>query len=145
MKIDREIDFHHYTRAEMRARLEDIWARREWHGLRRVRVIHGTGAVLYKEVRKWCDEKGIPWTTEEHNPGVTILHPGRRANTAPAPPHRPLTAIRQYKEEREKAESTRQQAETENRKSSDLMAEEFARLAQEDPRTLRRRKHAQKE
>src|SRR5262245_45147813 len=94
MRLDREIDLHGYTRAEARAHLEAIWARREWHGLRRVRIIHGTGAVLHRVVRQWCEEKGIPWTTEAQNPGVTILHPGLRPKTPPVPPHHPMAHLK---------------------------------------------------
>jgi len=67
--------------------------RRQWYGLQRVRIIHGTGSVLHALVRLWCEEKGLAWTVESQNPGVTILHPGRRLQAAPAPPHRPLNSL----------------------------------------------------
>jgi hypothetical protein len=94
---DREIDLHGYTSGEARARLNTLWSSREWHGLQRVRVIHGTGSVLHALVRLWCEEKGITWTVEPSNTGVTIVHPGRRLQTDPAPPHRPLRALKPHR------------------------------------------------
>ena len=72
-KIDAELDLHGHTAVSARNELEMVWSRRAWQGLRRVRIIHGTGQVLYQVVRKWADEKSIPWTLETYNPGVTIL------------------------------------------------------------------------
>jgi hypothetical protein len=163
LKIDFEVDLHGDTSAGARSRLETIWSTKSWQGLRRVRVIHGTGEVLWKVVRLWCEEKGIEWTTESHNAGVTILHPGRRAVSAPAPPHRPLAQLSQVKISKPKKEPKPEKpvvkgAEpppSENPKfkadkpvakspDKDLMAEEFARLAEEDERALRKQKHSRK-
>ena len=93
---DREIDLHGYTSVAARARLNTEWSTRKWHGLQRVRIIHGTGSVLHALVRLWCEEKGLAWTIESHNPGVTILHPGRRLQADPAPPHRPLNSLNRH-------------------------------------------------
>lgn len=164
LKIDFEVDLHGDTSAGARSRLETIWSTKSWHGLRRVRVIHGTGEVLWKVVRLWCEEKGIEWTTESHNAGVTILHPGRRAVSAPAPPHRPLAKLSEVKTSKPKkeakpekppiktvepippSESKKVQATRapETAEKKDLMAEEFARLAEEDERALRKQKHSRK-
>lgn len=157
MKIDREIDFHGFTVAQMRAWLETTWARRQWHGLRRVRVIHGTGAVLFRELRRWCDEKGIPWTTEIHNPGVTILHPSHRALPSPPSTHHPFAALKHRLSSR--AAPTPRPSPPKKRPTppavpaspskpdpdaARLMEEEFDRLAEVDPETLYRWKHARK-
>jgi hypothetical protein len=92
MRVDREIDFHGYTRAAMRGELQRIWASRTWDGLARVRVIHGTGMVLWRELDRWCEEQGISCAREAHG-GATILYPGRRATLPPAPLHRPLAHL----------------------------------------------------
>jgi len=163
LKIDYEVDLHGDTSAGARSRLETIWSTKSWHGLRRVRVIHGTGAVLWKVVRTWCEEKGIEWTTESHNAGVTILHPGRRAVSSPAPPHRPLAQLSQVKASKPKKETkseklpvkavelappeirkVKTERPVEKSQDKDLMAEEFARLAEEDERALRKQKHSRK-
>jgi hypothetical protein len=138
-KIDREIDFHHYTRAQMRAELDRVWGSGAWRGLRRVRVIHGAGEVLGREFRAWCDEKGLAWTAEPHNPGVTILLPGRRAQTTPAPPHRPMARL---KHRLPPAPTGREEPQAPVPSSSDaqLFAEEIERIAGTDSETLRRRK-----
>jgi hypothetical protein len=131
----------------MRAYLESIWSRREWHGLQRVRVIHGTGATLWRALRQWCDEKGIPWGTEPRNPGVTILHPAHRALPAQALPHRPLALLKRQRpaekppeEERAPPAPSEAAPPAAPQKTRDLMAEEFERLLKEDPRLTQKRK-----
>jgi hypothetical protein len=91
MRIDLEQDFHHYTVVEMVSWLNREWASRRWDGLQRVRIIHGKGEVLPPALRRWCDEKGIPWAPESGNPGTTILHPARRSKEKTALLHRPLS------------------------------------------------------
>src|SRR5438552_15285953 len=93
---DREIDLHGLPAVQTRAKLERHWSSREWHGLQRIRVIHGTGDVLHAVVRLWCEEKGVEWTTESYNPGVTVILPGRRLQTPAAPPHRPLNGLKRH-------------------------------------------------
>jgi DNA-nicking Smr family endonuclease len=144
-KIDEEVDLHGYTANEARHRLQSLWATRRWLGMQRVRIIHGTGAVLYRVVREWCDEKAIEWTTEPHNTGVTILHPSRRRLPTHAPAHRPLARHKQVLERfAPQPEPTAQEAPPEKASSvpstGDPMAAEFERLGKEDPTTLRRRK-----
>lgn len=139
MKTDREVDFHGYTTAQMLQTLEDIWASRKWHGLRRVRVVHGTGAALWRVLREWCDVKGIPWVPESSNPGATILHPFRRVLPSPHHPHRPLTRLKHVQSTHLPLRASSSDSSTE---SQDLMAEEFRRLAKVDSHTLHRKKHA---
>lgn len=140
MRVDREVDFHHHTVAQMRDWLDRAWAQREWDGLRRVRIIHGRGAALPPALRTWCDEKGIPWSVDPGNPGVTILHPGMRRVPSPRAAQRPLAELRKARPPArralEEAASPRGDAEP------DLMAAEFERLAEEDRRRLLGRKHA---
>src|SRR5258705_3033029 len=100
MRVDAEKDFHGYTTAGMISWLNQQWASRRWDGLQRVRIIHGKGEVLIPALRRWCDEKGIPWAPEPGNPGTTILHPARRqmlrATTmrpSPITPIAPITRI----------------------------------------------------
>src|SRR5258706_16274949 len=80
MRVDAEKDFHGYTAASMISWLNQQWATGRWDGLQRVRIIHGKGEVLIPRLRRWCDDRGIPWAPEPGNPGTTILHPARRQN-----------------------------------------------------------------
>lgn len=144
-RCDLEVDFHGYTAAEMRAALDDTWGRRRWQGLRRVRVVHGTGEVLWRVLREWCDEKGIPWAPDRRA-GATVVFPVQRATHGRGPAHRPLGALR------ERARPTTEAAPEDHSPAPepgapsdasdarDLMAEEFERLATVDERVLRRRK-----
>ena len=138
--------------------LENVWSRRAWHGLQRVRVIHGDGAVLRQVVRQWCDEKGIEWNPERGNPGATIVHPGRRLATTPPAPYRPLSSLQSLKATEGKKGGREEgrtpahppaeeptpalsQSKIENPKSKmDLMAAEFERLGREDALTTFKRK-----
>jgi hypothetical protein len=151
LKIDAEIDLHGYTANEARQQMEGAWARRVWHGLTRVRVIHGSGAVLWEVVRSWAEEKGIPWTVEPRNPGVTILLPGTRSSASPAPPNRPLSALKDYTPRKpapppaSKATAPPEDTPTPGTRASlssaaDPMAEEFERLAEEDRIQIFKRK-----
>ena len=92
MRVDREVDFHGWTRLTMRSELDRIWATRSWDGLSRVRIIHGTGDVLWRELDRWCEEKGIASAREAHG-GATLIYPGRRTRTPPLPAHRPLARL----------------------------------------------------
>lgn len=83
-----EVDFHGYTRDHMRAELEDHWSSGDWALCRSVRVIHGRGAQLRRELERWCHEKGIECTVESHG-GASIIYP-RPIGVAPQPTHRPL-------------------------------------------------------
>ncbi len=94
-----KIDFHEFSGTEARHALEDYWASRAWHGLRKVEIIHGDAMVLAPVVRNWCDEKGLPWKTLSHNPGVTILFPGKQSKTIMLPPVRPLSKLSTIKHE----------------------------------------------
>jgi hypothetical protein len=85
-----EMDLHGDTASTARFRLDSEWSRRRWHGMQRVRVIHGTGDVLWQVVRQWSEEKGIAWSPERGNPGATILHPGERLQAGAEPPNRPF-------------------------------------------------------
>jgi hypothetical protein len=165
MRVDQEVDYHGYTAVEMLGALEMAWARRSWQGLRRVRVIHGSGCVLWRELRRWADEKGIPWSPEVANPGTTILHPALRVVPAPAPAHRPIgshsrslgTALARRcathplppgrpmtrPAPRDAAPPAESQPEGPAH-HPDAMAEEFDRLAAEDARALWRRKHSRR-
>lgn len=154
LRIDAEKDFHGYRAAEMLAWLENVWARRQWHGLLRVRIIHGTGEVLFRAARQWCDEKGIPWTVEPHNPGVTILHPSRR--TLPTTPTSNRALGRQADRLRAALPNTNgagvsRQGEPADKKPpmkadaasiTDPMAAEFERLGEQSGRDLLRRKNS---
>jgi hypothetical protein len=122
-----------------------------------VRIIHGTGEVLYKVVRRWADEKSIPWTLEPYNPGVTILQPSLRRGQNAAPLNRPFArhqnALRTFadrKAAQAEAVKTRDAAGDSNSKSppesrdpqsANLFKEEMARLDQQDPRSMHKRKH----
>jgi hypothetical protein len=134
--IDREIDLHGFTASEARSKLNSLWATREWQGLQRVRVIHGTGSVLHALVKLWCEEKGVAWTVEPNNPGVTIIYPGRQLQSDPAPPHRPLKSLQPLKKRAQLSDSTKKQS-TENSRieeeenglsDSERMSQEFERL-----------------
>ena len=94
MRVDAEKDFHGFSVAGMMQWLEDNWASRRWHGLRRVRVIHGNGEVLPPALREWCDHKGIQWAPESGNPGTTILHPAARQLPKPPTANKPLREIK---------------------------------------------------
>jgi hypothetical protein len=96
MKSIPEIDFHGYTVIEVKHRLNSIWASHRWQGARRVKIIHGTGETLWKIVRGWADEKGIPWTVEVWNPGVTILLPCLRHKSSIDNFHRPLQGLKKH-------------------------------------------------
>jgi hypothetical protein len=90
-KADATIDFHFCTAEEMLTELRLRWSR-EWRGLARVMVIHGSGEVLKAELRRWAEETGISWSPVNGNPGATWLHPGTALQSAPGPLHRPLHA-----------------------------------------------------
>jgi hypothetical protein len=167
MRVDSEIDLHGYTSQEARSELNRIWGRRCWQGLRRVRVIHGNGAVLRSVVRNWCEDQGIPWATEPMNPGTTILHPVNRTKFPPAVTHRPLSRQlhgMKYAFDREQKSSVhasrpstdmrkqplplnakgpeKKRTPIELRESSDLMAQEFERLNKLDASSIRRSKYS---
>ena len=74
--VDTELDLHGYTAAEARTLLQSEWP--GWRGMRKVRVIHGRGDVLRAELGRWCREMGIPFRTEENNPGSALLFPLER-------------------------------------------------------------------
>src|SRR2546430_928504 len=133
---DREIDLHGMTSGRTRATLERHWASRQWHGLQRVRVIHGTGDVLHAVVRLWCEEKGIEWTTESWNPGVTILLPGRRLQTPAPPPHRPLNGLKKHLPKAPAARPTPLGGASSS--DEDLFAQEMDRLSAEKGGSLGR-------
>ena len=78
-KVDTELDLHGYTAAEARVLLQSEWP--AWRGMRAVRVIHGRGDVLRAELGRWCREMGIPFRTEENNPGSALLFPIEREST----------------------------------------------------------------
>jgi hypothetical protein len=139
MKADREVDFHGFTAMQMQQALEDIWAGRRWHGLRRVRVVHGTGTVLWRVLREWCDAKGIPWVPEPSNPGATVLHPSRRVLPPSLQRHRPLARLKHLRTTHQPCPASSSSPLGE---PQDLMAEEFRHLAKLDAHTLLRRKHA---
>lgn len=139
---DREIDLHGYTAAEARARLNTLWATREWHGLQRVRVIHGTGSVLHALVKLWCEEKGIAWTVEPRNPGVTILHPGQRLQALSAPPHRPLHPLKHHRPAAKNREAAAPPDPDDNLSDEERMAQEFARLGVEQTPALLKHKRS---
>jgi hypothetical protein len=146
-KIDAEIDLHGLTAASARDQLETVWSRRVWQGLRRVRIIHGTGEVLYKIVRLWADDKSIPWTLEAYNPGVTILQPALRREHSVVPANRPFARHRKeltdlVTSKRESAGPDRLPVSVENSAvQADLFAQEIDRLEQQDPRSVHKRKH----
>jgi hypothetical protein len=156
-RIDAEFDLHGYTGAAAKDQLEIVWSRGKWHGFRRVRIIHGTGEVLYKVVRRWADEKSIPWTLEPYNPGVTILQPSlRRGQNAPSqnrPFARHQNALRAFSDRRAaqpeevKAREVKGDSpgksppESQDPQSANLFKEEMARLDQQDPRSMHKRKH----
>jgi hypothetical protein len=153
-RIDAELDLHGYTAASAREQLETVWSRRAWHGMRRIRIIHGTGEVLHKVVRSWADERSIPWTLETYNPGVTILQPSLRrepagfAHNFPFARYRDkLKAVLPAEEPKPSApppapeKSVAPVAQRSNGHSPDLFAQEIERLGEQDPRSLHKRKH----
>src|SRR5258706_9227877 len=93
MRVNSEKDFHGFSAAEMLRWLNQEWASHRWDGLQRVRIIHGKGEVLIPALRKWCDDKGIPWAPESGNPGATILHPVLRASHTAVHRHRPMAKV----------------------------------------------------
>src|SRR5436309_564715 len=98
MKIKNEVDFHGFTAVSMRDWLEQTWSTRRWHGIERVRIIHGKGEVLMPELRRWCEEKGIDWNPEPGNPGATFIYPGRRTLPASSPGNRiASTRLNEYR------------------------------------------------
>lgn len=89
-KVDAERDFHGFTAAGMREELDAALASGRWHGLRRVRVIHGKGEVLGIVLREWCEEVGMRWAPEPGNPGATMLYPSISDISPPVQPSRPV-------------------------------------------------------
>ncbi|MEP6757085.1 MAG: Smr/MutS family protein [Chthonomonadales bacterium] len=87
---EKERDLHGLTGIQARHRLEDCWSTGKWHGLKSVQIIHGDAHVLKGVTRKWAEDKGIEWAPVSGNPGATNIFPGRRIQTKPAPPVRPL-------------------------------------------------------
>ncbi|MGC8668532.1 MAG: Smr/MutS family protein [Chthonomonadales bacterium] len=125
MRFDDEADFHGYTRDEMRRCLDATWAARRWIGLRRVRIIHGQGAVLGGALQEWCDAKGIPWQIEPGNPGATILYPNQRVSPIIAP-----RTSRRLPSPRSKDTPERENSKAPSQEDRDLFQEELNRLAQ---------------
>jgi hypothetical protein len=74
--VDAEVDFHGCTAEQMRHALEQRWA--QWRGMKKVRVIHGRGAILKPELERWCEEMGIPFSNDAQNAGSTCIFPTRR-------------------------------------------------------------------
>lgn len=139
-RVDREIDFHGWTRAAMREELNHIWSRREWHGLRRVRVIHGTGLVLWRVLDEWCEEKGIPYAREEHR-GSTIIFPGQRRLPNTPTRNYPLTPLRGWSPPPKPRQIPRPQPTPEEPEDTDLFNQAMEDLEKQDRRTLLRKKH----
>ena len=136
MRIDAEKDFHGYREAEMLACLERSWSNGVWSGLKRVRLIHGTGEVLFRTARQWADGKGIPWSTEPNNPGVTILHPGLASPYTSAPTKK-ATITQKHRPIRQPGRVDP----VEDEAAKKLMEQEFHRLGSEDPnQTLRHKR-----
>ena len=100
MRVNSEKDFHGFTSTEMLGWLNQVWASHKWDGLQRIRIIHGKGEILIPALRKWCDEKGIPWAPEPGNPGATILHPALHSHQKSAmrntPLAKPLAPLRKH-------------------------------------------------
>lgn len=161
--IDREVDLHGYTGVEARAELNRKWP--GWSGLQRVSIIHGTGDTLHALVRLWCEEKGVMWTLDERNTGVTIVHPGRQLQTGPLPVHRPMSVSETLHELRARTRTSKPdgakptassgsapspgKSDSGNRSrkatagpSRDLFAEEMQRLEASDPLYLHKSKHS---
>ncbi len=137
MKVDHEVDFHGSTAREMRWALDDLAQTSAWRGWRRVRVIHGNGEVLRAYLRDWCHERGVSWSPEPRNPGSTILHPFR--SQLPPPPR--LDPPKPVKPRRTLARPINPAAKPEELKAArDLMKQEFERLGEQTPETLRHRK-----
>lgn len=80
MKADRELDYHGYTVKEMVEELDRLRNSPSWHGLSRVRVIHGRGQKLAPAVRAWCTRRQVSWSPEPFNAGAIVLYPGIAAN-----------------------------------------------------------------
>ena len=155
-RIDAELDLHVHTAASARDQLEFVWSRRIWQGMRRVRIVHGTGAVLYKVVRRWAEEKAIPFTLEAFNPGVTILQPSLRRDHAMPPSNQPfarhvdnlralLPPVTENGRRAEESPATvsptpEATARPSRQQEKDLFAEAMEQLAMEDPRATHRRK-----
>ena len=74
--VDAEADYHGHTAEQMLLALQRKLA--EWHGMKRVRVIHGQGEVLKFTLENWCREVGIAFHSEPNNPGSTLLSPALR-------------------------------------------------------------------
>jgi hypothetical protein len=141
MKVDWEIDFHGYTAREMRIELDRISRRDEWRGWRRLRVIHGTGEVLGAELRAWCDERGVSWSPETHNPGALILHPFRSPKPERAPAHPPHARPAEKRGRRLTRPINPASSPEALRAARDLMKQEFDRLAEQPPSAIQKRKH----
>lgn len=76
LDVDLEVDLHGHTAEEMRSLLQHEWP--SWRGMRRVRLIHGRGDVLKRELEIWCREMGIPFEIEPNNPGSARIYPTER-------------------------------------------------------------------
>jgi len=93
MRADREIDFHGHTREEMRDELDHLWTSGVWAGLQCVRVIHGRGAALWRELQHWCRERGLEFHREHHG-GSTLVQVQRHGEPrSSGPPNRPLAGL----------------------------------------------------
>ena len=139
MRVDEENDFHGYSQAGMIEWLNAEWGSRRWHGLRRIRIIHGKGEVLHAALREWCDQKGIPWAAEAGNPGATIIRPaGRQAQTF-SPAHKPLTHIKRHVTPSPESKPPP----TPDPDDAELFEQAVSEIDQSGRRGLYRRKHAE--
>lgn len=135
------MDFHGFTAAEMLELLERTWSSRVWHGLRRVRIIHGRGVILGSELRRWSEEKGIEWSPENGNPGATILFPSRRILPTESSGNRPLAApLRIKRREVSIALRARPPSPEPNADDSELFVREMKRLEAAETRAFDQRK-----
>lgn len=131
--VDAEVDLHGLTVEQMRLNLQKRW--QEWRGLRRVRIIHGRGAILKPEVERWCREMGIRFAPEPNNPGAMCLFPQERTL-----PDRPLAVTLEEKGLRLTPE---QDAYLRDPEKAERMRREAQRRAQEEARRRQTEEAAQ--
>ncbi|HSV73584.1 MAG TPA: Smr/MutS family protein [Chthonomonadales bacterium] len=93
MRADRDLDFHGHTREQMRQELDRLWGSGAWSGLQRVRVIHGRGTALWRELHRWCREKGLEFEREPHGGSTLVMVARPDAHGSKGPLNRPLAGL----------------------------------------------------
>jgi len=74
--VDDTLDVHGLTETELLLELQRHWAL--WRRLHTVRIVHGQGSVLKPAIERWCNDIGLPYLPDSHNPGALRIFPHLR-------------------------------------------------------------------